>query len=742
MLFFSRSLHLKQLVKIATRGENILDKVFTNHDEVFSSPGICPPLGKSDHRCVTLFPKFNSIKPAVRKIVYRRDLNDVVIDRIGYELSHVNWSTLYKADDVQSQADFFYSVVHSILDAHASIKEVILKASDKPWITDHFKSLIDSRNRAHAKGDMVNYIGLRNLVERKRSCLQQVFFSIHVNKLKNNDPAKWWKSIKAIGGIRGKDDPNLDNLTFQGNAVMPDDLPETINNFLASIGKGISPVDGDKLATLRNELDAVPDEFIVSEYSVFNALVHLKRHKPAGPDLLEASFLIRLEDVLAAPVCSIVNSSIRQGIVPVQWKRSRVVPIPKCSPARRIESDIRPISITPILAKVAESFIASFVEDHFCSLADHNQFGATKNRSTTLALIKFSHELYVASDNSANLIRILFIDFVKAFDRIDHNVLQRKLNEYDFPRHLIAWSLSFLETSDQFVRIGTTNSSVIGITSGCPQGTVSGPNNFKILINDLTFAQSYIKFVDDVSVVSVSVDPNDQALQDSLSNLIKWCDLNSMNINANKTREMVVCFGKNVAVSDVPVLKCGIDVIQRVVSFKLLGIYFNSELTWKDHVEYILKKVAKRIYFIHLLKRSGVNVLDIVTVYCSIIRTSLEYASPVWHPGLTKAESTNIENVQVRCLKIIFPTLSYSEALFITGLKMLSDRRIDASRLIFGAMKNPDNVLNGLLTVYAKCSMNGTIREGIRNLYPYELPRSRTARMSKSFVVNCIKMRM
>jgi len=150
----------------------------------------------------------------------------------------------------------------------------------------------------------------------------------------------------------------------------------------------------------------------------------------------------------------------------------------------------------------------------------------------------------------------------------------------------------------------------------------------------------------------------------------------------------------------VPVLKCGIDVFRRVVSFKLLGIYFNSELTWKDHVEYILKKVAKRIYVIHLLKRSGVNVLDIVTVYCSIIRTILEYASPVRHPGLTKAESTSIENVQVRCLKIILPTLSYSEALFITGLKLLSDRRIDALRLIFNAMKNPDNVLNSLLTVY------------------------------------------
>ena len=143
-----------------------------------------------------------------------------------------------------------------------------------------------------------------------------------------------------------------------------------------------------------------------------------------------------------------------------------------------------------------------------------------------------------------------------------------------------------------------------------------------------------------------------------------------------------------------------------------------------------------------MLKRSGVNVLDIVTVYCSIIRSILEYASPVWHPGLTKAESTNIENVQVRCLKIIFPSVTYSEALFITGLERLSDRRIDTSRRIFNAMKNPTNVLNGLLSVYAKCSVNGNIRDGIRNSYPYELPRSKTTRMSKSFVVNCIKKRI
>ena len=59
---------------------------------------------------------------------------------------------------------------------------------------------------------------------------------------------------------------------------------------------------------------------------------------------------------------------------------------------------------------------------------------------------------------------------------------------------------------------------------------------------------------------------------------------------------------------------------------------------------------------------------DIVYIYCSVIRSVLEYACPVWHPGLTSKLSKDIERVQKRCFRIIFPQLSYSEALDKSGL--------------------------------------------------------------------------
>ena len=125
--------------------------------------------------------------------------------------------------------------------------------------------------------------------------------------------------------------------------------------------------------------------------------------------------------------------------------------------------------------------------------------------------------------------------------------------ENDFPPHVTAWSL---ENRTQFVKLGNCSSASMKLGAGCPQGTLSGPNNFKLLINDLCFANSCIKYVDDVSLISVSVEPDNNLLQLALNDLLIWCETNSMKINF----------------------------------VKLLGVYFNYKFTLKHPVDYMLKK--------------------------------------------------------------------------------------------------------------------------------------------------------
>ena len=475
----------------------------------------------------------------------------------------------------------------------------------------------------------------------------------------------------------------------------------------------------------------------ISEIDVYNALRTLNVTKSSLDDIISNRLLKELADIVAAPICSIINNSLRQGVVPHQWKVSRITPLPKCNPVRNIESDLRPISITCPVSKVAEVFVARLFNEFIDDEGDEHQFGAVPGRSTTLALIKLSYLLFEASDDSKNVIRTLFIDFSRAFDLIDHNVIMRKLDENNCPIWLRNWLLSFLGNRVQFVKSGENVSGKLSVFAGAPQGTRAGPNCFKLLIRDLLFRLPFIKYVDDVTVVSVSHNIDDDSLQLAMCDLELWCVNNGMCLNTKKTKEMCFSFGKSIIVDNCKPLTAGAAVIERVKEFKILGVIFSCDLTWNKHVQYIVAKASKRLFAICHLVRCGFAKDDIVAVYCALIRPVLEYASPVWHCGLTGSLIDDVEHVQMRCLHIIYPELSYSDALFVAGLSRLNDRREAAMVKLFCEMKNPTHVLNGLLPV--RPPNLGVVT---RDSYPYELIRGRTARRSRSMIAYCVGKRL
>ena len=116
-----------------------------------------------------------------------------------------------------------------------------------------------------------------------------------------------------------------------------------------------------------------------------------------------------------------------------------------------------------------------------------------------------------------------------------------------------------------------------------------------------------------------------------------------MRINNDKTKELTIYFGRRHLVSDVPELTVGGINIEKVCSFKVLGVIISQDLTWKEHV-----LACKRLFIIYQLIRSGISVADVIAIYCSLIRSVLEYCSPVWHCGLSLGQSTEIESVQKR----------------------------------------------------------------------------------------------
>ena len=117
------------------------------------------------------------------------------------------------------------------------------------------------------------------------------------------------------------------------------------------------------------------------------------------------------------------------------------------------------------------------------------------------------------------------------------------------------------------------------------------------------------------------------------------------------------------------------EIIPNVTAMKLLGVVIQHNFKWDKQIDSMVAKANTRNYFITILKRSGVQFDGLVRCYCTFVRPLLEYAAPVWHPGLTIQQSDVLEQVQRQVFGVLLPDSSYSEARHISGLPTLSERR-------------------------------------------------------------------
>ena len=115
--------------------------------------------------------------------------------------------------------------------------------------------------------------------------------------------------------------------------------------------------------------------------------------------------------------------------------------------------------------------------------------------------------------------------------------------------------------------------------------------------------------------------------------------------------------------------------MDRVSTFKLLGVHISNDLKWTQHIDAMSSKTASRPYFLRQLKRAGANYSDLMSFYSTVVRPVIEYASPAWHSSLTVGQSDALESLQKRAMNIIFPGDNYTAALTIAGVDMLRSRR-------------------------------------------------------------------
>ena len=170
--------------------------------------------------------------------------------------------------------------------------------------------------------------------------------------------------------------------------------------------------------------------------------------------------------------------------------------------------------------------------------------------------------------------------------------------------------------------------------------------------------------------------------------------------------------------------------IKTIQSTKLLGLTINDTLTWNYRIEELVKKASKKLYFLIQLKRAHVPTSDLVTYYCACIRSSLDYAYPVFHYSLPKYLQVELESVQRRALSCIFPRVHYSDALQLAGLESIRAHQENLTEDLFKSIVNdPHSKITSLLPPL------GSISYELRKQRRFATPLVRTNRFGNSFIV-------
>ena len=386
------------------------------------------------------------------------------------------------------------------------------------------------------------------------------------------------------------------------------------------------------------------------------------------------------------PITYMINESLKSGVFPSELKIARIVPIFKSGDPSLL-NNYRPISVLSFFSKIFEKIVYNIVFDFLYEnkvLYDY-QFGFRSKHSTQHALITLVERITTSLD-VGNIVISLFIDFKKAFDTVNHQILLRKLYAYGIRGTLLKWFEDYLTGRTQYVIYDGIKSEVKEVKCGVPQGSILGPLLFIITMNDICNVSDLlfaIMYADDTCLL---INGNDlhtliKQLNSELQCLSDWFKSNKLSLNTKKTFYMIFHRArlKNTDHRNMDVIMDH-STLTKVVSLKYLGVIVDHKLNWIDHITYVKNKISKGIGIMYKARRY-LNKVSLKNLYYAYIYPYFTYCIEVWGSA-AKCHVNSLSLLQKKIIRIMTfsPYLAHTAPIFI-DLAILPFNKIFIDRI-------------------------------------------------------------
>ena len=586
-----------------------------------------------------------------------------------YKMVNTDWDVVYNNTD-----DFYVDFIRVVKEHYESsfplVRQSRKRARDKPWVTKGLKQCISNNHILYKKSirspSEYNILRYKQYNKILKKCLDNAQESYYKKLFDNNKNATFnlWKNLGHVLNPSKKRIGNpVNKLLCNGSMVYDSKLISNImNNHFCSIGKNLQQKInlGEKDVSYRKYLPPpVINSFYlrpINQNDVILEISKLNPKKASGPDEISCKLLQLCPEVFAVNLTKIYNQSIEKGEYPKEMKIAKVIALYKKG-EHHLPDNYRPISLLSCFNKLFEKFIGrqlvEYIENN--NILYDFQFGFRKKFSTSLALIETTDSIRRLIDNREYVLGI-FVDLTKAFDTVDHEILLYKLQNYGVRGHANNFFRSYLESRRQYTVINGVNSDIKSVTTGVPQGSVLGPILFLIYINDIyrALTNCLIKlFADDTGIFTHDINFNkllDSAKQ-KLIQLYDWCKCNKLTINSSKTCFIIFHAKNKNAHREVTNLDTPLIRIERVKSTRYLGVIFDENLTWNEHVQHVCKSLLKYFGIFNHIK-SVMSTQTARQLYFAFIYSRISYGIEVYGKCANKLLS-RLQVLQSKLLKLI-----------------------------------------------------------------------------------------